>query len=175
MKKSSSLWKRKKISSGRILKVSKAAILEDTGLCTDLIEELSISKPIIGTKVRSGDLLLAASRNRVYTAVVYNEQGTMVADAAITVIRSKGKYTGEYIKMYLDGPVGTLFLETIHAGDALGLKSSRLMRIPFPDAPEEGISTVTELCRTSVKELSAAAANWRESKKRAVQLMMGKS
>ena len=99
----------------------------------------------------------------------------MVADAAITVIRSKGKYTGEYMKMYLDGPVGTLFLETIYAGDALGLKSSRLMRIPFLDAPEEGISTVTELCRTSVKELSAAAANWRESKKRAVQLMMGKS
>ena len=60
--------------------------------------------------------LLAASRNRVYTAVVYNEQGTMVADAAITVIRSKGKYTGEYIKMYLDGPVGTLFLETDSCG-----------------------------------------------------------
>ena len=166
---------KKKISSGRILKVSKAAILEDTGLCTDLIEEMSISRPITGIEVKNGDLLLAASRNRVYTAVVYNEQGTMVADAAITVIRSKGKYTGEYIKMYLDGPVGTLFLETIHAGDALGLKSSRLMRIPFPDAPEEGISTITELCRTSVKELSAAAANWRESKKRAVQLMMGKS
>lgn len=169
------LVEKEKIFSGRILKVSKAAILEDTGLCADLIEEMSISKPIIGTKVRSGDLLLAASRNRVYTAVVYNKQGTMVADAAITVIRSKGKYTGEYMKMYLDGPVGTLFLETIHAGDALGLKSSRLMRIPFLDAPEEGISTVTELCRTSVKELSAAAANWRESKKRAVQLMMGKS
>ena len=83
---------------------------------------------------KNGDLLLVASRNRVYTAVVYNEQGTMVADAAITVIRSKGKYTGEYIKMYLDGIVGTLFLEAIHAGDALGLKRSRLMRIPFPDA-----------------------------------------
>ena len=169
------LVEKKKISSGRILKVSKAAILEDTGLCTDLIEELSISRPITGIEVKNGDLLLVASRNRVYTAVVYNEQGTMVADAAITVIRSKGKYTGEYIKMYLDGPVGTLFLEAIHAGDALGLKRSRLMRIPFPDAPKESISTVTELCRTSVERLSAAAANWRESKKRAVQLMMGKS
>lgn len=169
------LVEKKKISSERILKISKAAILEDTGLCADLIEELSISRPITGIEVKNGDLLLAASRNRVYTAVVYNEQGTMVADAAITVIRSKGKYTGEYMKMYLDGPVGTLFLEAIHAGDALGLKRSRLMRIPFPDAPEESISTVTELCRTSVERLSAAAANWRESKKRAVQLMMGKS
>ena len=57
---------------------------------------------------KNGDLLLVASRNRVYTAVVYNEQGTMVADAAITVIRSKGKYTGEYIKMYLDSACGNV-------------------------------------------------------------------
>lgn len=75
------------------MKISKAAILEDTGLCADLIEELSISRPITD-RGKNGDLLLSASRNRVYTAVVYNEQGTMVADAAITVIRSKGKYTG---------------------------------------------------------------------------------
>ena len=74
------LVEKKKISSERILKISKAAILEDTGLCADLIEELSISRPITGIEVKNGDLLLAASRNRVYTAVVYNEQGTMVAD-----------------------------------------------------------------------------------------------
>lgn len=47
------LVEKKKISSGRILKVSKAAILEDTGLCTDLIEELSISRPITGIEVKT--------------------------------------------------------------------------------------------------------------------------
>lgn len=163
----------KMISSGLIFRISKAAILEDVGLRTDLIEEMNISKPITGIEVKSGDLLLAANQNRVYTAVVYNEEGSIVADETITVLRAKGKYTGEYMKMYLDGPVGKLFLETIHAEDTLNRKRFRLMRIPFPDAPTEKISTVTELCRTSMERLSSAAANWRDAKKKSIRLMMG--
>lgn len=167
-----SVPEKEKISLGRILGISKNAILEDIGLRADLSEEINVTDSIVGTKVKAGDLLLASDRNRVYTAVA--EQGQFVADDSILVIRPLGMYTAEYLKIYLDGPVGKLFLETLRAGDHFNRKQSRFLRIPFPQADEERITQVTELCRISVERLSLAAAKWREAKRKSVQIMMGK-
>ncbi len=162
------------IPSRRIHKITKDAIIEDLGLREDLVEEAVLQADTCYIKVRDGDLLLAATGNKLSTAVVYAPRPDTVVDEGVIVLRPTDKYTAEFLKLYLDGPVGKLFLNTMEAGAKLCLLASRVLRIPLPVSDMEKILIATKMCRTSVTALSEAASKWREVKREAVQLMMGK-
>ena len=153
----------------RLLKEN--ALTEDTGIRTELAETLEVSKKMLLTRIQNGDLLVFPGKEKIHTAVVYHiDEKTYVPDE-ITVIRPKGIYTSEYLKVYLEGPLGQLFMDTMKAENQLVFQVSRLMRFPLPEATEKAVTWITEECKNAVQQLSLAANGWRHLKKEAVHVM----
>lgn len=147
------------------------AIIEDIGIRTDLAEKADVPDGKLLTLIKDGDLLLFPGAQKIHTAVVYHiYEDTYVPDEII-VIRTKGIYTAEYLKVYLEGPLGQLFIDTMRAGDKLLFQSSRLMRFPLPEATEKSITWITEKCRNAIDQLALAAKEWRNLKNEAVHVM----
>ena len=163
---------KEKISQIKYRLIPEDAIAEDVGLRTDLIEESERAETAVA--VQNGDLLLFSDGEKMHTAVVNVPGDNIYASGEMIVIRPQGMYTAEYLQLYLEGPVGNLFLKTMRAGKILILQKTRLMRIPLPVSEEERISVITETGKNVMSKLSSAAEEWRKAKRESVQLMMGK-
>lgn len=159
------------IKAGTYQLLQSNAIIEDIGIRTDLAEKADVPYGKLLTLLKDGDLLLFPGVQKIHTAVVYHiYEDTYVPDEII-VIRPNGIYTAEYLKVYLEGPLGQLFIDTMRAGDKLLFQSSRLMRLPLPEATEKSITWITEKCRNAIAQLALAANEWRNLKNEAVRVM----
>ena len=90
------------------------------------------------------------------------------------VLRPLEGYTAEYLKGYLDGPIGQLFLDAMSAGGVCRVCASRLLRVPVRRTSAERIGAVTAAVKQSTAALAAAEADWRRVKRDAVGLLMGR-
>lgn len=124
-------------------------------------------------RVCAGDLVMAVSGGRPVLAVVPASMEGAAAAGDVTVFRPLAEYTAEYLKAYLDGPVGQLFLDTMKTGHTCHVTPQRLLRLPLRRAGEAVIGAVTAQVRESTAVLARAEAAWRDVKQGAVGLMMG--
>lgn len=149
-----------------------AEAVQESGLRKDLLISRRPEKGEKGICTCKGDLAIAASRGKVMISVI-TEDEPIRAGKGIFLFRPKEQYTAEYLKLFLDGPVGHLFLDAMKSGDTYHFTHSRILRIPVPKAERETIEKATAVCREVTEQLAAAEANWRQAKKESVALMMG--
>ena len=147
--------------------------IADSGIREDLLTSISIETEGEAAFVTGGDFVLTVFEGKIHTAVVPQGMSLLVGDGIIA-FHPSGMYSAEYLKLYLDGQVGHLFLDTMKAGETYHLTASRILRIPMPKGSAERIEMVTRLCRETTSSLAAAEAAWRKAKRDGVGLMMGK-
>lgn len=124
-------------------------------------------------RAEAGDLLLTVRGGRLISAVLPETLSGAAAAGDVIVLRPVGEYTAEYLKVYLDGPVGALFLDAMSTESGVHACASRLLRVPVRRADAERIAQVTDLVRRRTAALAAAEAAWRAAKRDSVGLMMG--
>lgn len=152
--------------------VITAECIEESGLRLDKIESAKWEKDGLQSMAKAGDVVLTVREGKVQIAVV-PEGVEAIAQEGVFVLHPCGLYSGEYLKLYLDGPVGQLFLGTMKAGDVYHMTASRLLRIPMPQASAEKIEMISRLCRETTGALAQAESAWRKAKRDSVALMMG--
>lgn len=97
----------------------------------------------------------------------------LLAGDGVYGFRSRNAYTANFLKLYLDGPVGHLFLENMKAGKGYNVTQSRILRTPLPSVDKEIIDKADILCRNTISALAAAEKKWKDAKRLSVGLMMG--
>lgn len=127
-----------------------------------------------GILLQEGDLAISVHKGQIHLLPV-EEGNVYMAGDQVFGLRSKGKYSAWYLKLYLDGPVGHLFLNTMKAGEEYAFTLSRFLRIPLPVSDEHTIAESSRMAREAVSNLADAEENWRKAKRNAVGLMMGHS
>ena len=93
----------------------------------DLVKE----EPAADVKrAEAGDLLLTVRGGRLISAVLPETLSGAATAGDVIVLRPVGEYTAEYLKVYLDGPVGALFLDAMSTESGVHACASRLLRVP---------------------------------------------
>lgn len=146
--------------------------ISDSGIRKDLISSAPAEEGDEGIAVRSGDLVITVRDGSVKTAVI-PEGTSCVLAPGILALRPSGRYTSWYLKLYLDGPVGQLFLNTMKAGYSYHLITERILRLPLPKADDMVIREADALCCKTAESLAKAEEAWRNAKRDSVALMMG--
>lgn len=124
--------------------------------------------------IHGGDFLMTIRGSAFKTAVVPSELDGVSASSNLLVLRPIGRYTSEYLKMYLDSPVGREFIKAISTGHTrLNIRPDRVLKIPLLKAEAETIQNITVMCMDSVHTLEQAERTWRETQQKAVSLMIG--
>ncbi len=149
----------------------KGDAVTPAGIRRDLISSENFDPETFCVVLREGDLVLAVSKDEIHTAVV-PAGCTAAAGKDLLVLRPISNYTAGYLKLYLDGQVGQLFLDTMKTGAVYHLTLARLLRIPLPKADKETIERADQLCKETTAALFAAEAAWRKAKRDGVALMM---
>lgn len=162
------------VAEEKIKFIPSEAWEEDLGLRSDLIHDEMVKESISLKGVQKGDILLSCDEHKVHMAVVYDEGDHLFVSSSVIVLRPQSYYTGEYLKSYLEGPVGHLFMDIFNAGGYMILPLHRLLRIPLPKTDEEKVKEVTEKGKAAVELLAKAGENWRMVKRESIGLMMGK-
>lgn len=160
------------LTPGTYKALPKEAV-EAAGIREDLTSSLAVETEGEGMLLQGGDLVLTVVEGNIHTAVVPHEINYLAGEG-IWAFRPTGIYSAEYLKLYLDGQVGQLFLGTMKAGNTYHLTTSRMLRIPLPKASMERVEIATRLCRETTAALAAAESAWRKAKRDGVGLMMGK-
>ncbi len=157
------------LPEGRYEVVTREAVTP-SGIRRDLVsaEKLAAASALV---LREGDLVISTYKDEIHTAVIPAGMNAIAGEGVLT-LRPKAAYTAGYLKLYLDGQVGQLFLDTMKTGDIYHLTISRLLRIPMPKASKEAIDMADRLCRETTAALAAAEAAWRKAKRDGVALMM---
>lgn len=149
--------------------VIRPEAVTDSCIRKDLVEE-EIAADV--KRAAAGDLAAVRTAEGLRCAVVPRElDGAAAVD--VMLLRPLEGYTAEYLKGYLDGPIGQLFMSTMTAGGACQICASRLLRVPLRRAQAETIGAVTALVRQSTAALASAEAEWRRVKRDFVGLTMG--
>ena len=152
-------------------RVIPAEAVTDACVREDLVKEQTAADV---KRVEAGDLLAVRRPGGIRCAVVPDRLAGAAAAADVMVFRPMDSYTAEYLKVYLDGPLGGLFLGAMTAGGTCHVCASRLLRLPVRRASEAQIGALTAMVRKSTAALAAAEDDWRRVKRDAVGLLMGR-
>ena len=159
------------------LPAGRYQILEAEAL-TDSEIQKNEGKPVVwdepreGILLREGDLALTLHKGQFHFIPVGKGE-EYVAGKGVFGLRMKGWYTPWFLKLYLDGPVGRLFLETMRSGETYAFSMSRLLRVPLPVSDRQKMEDITETAAKAVSRLAEAEQNWRRVKRESVGMMMG--
>ena len=163
--------KKEILPAGRHIVLSASAVT-DSEIRRDELKPVVWDEEKEGVLLKEGDLVVSFHHGELHFLPM--EKGEeYVAGKGVFGIRPKAFYTPWYLKLYLDGPVGRLFLDTMKAGEAYAFSLSRLLRLPIPSADREKMADITEAARTSISHLAEAERNWRRVKRESVGMMMG--
>ena len=149
--------------------ISEKAV-ETSGIRAEFVKEAETEDVC---RASAGDLLVAATEDGFAAAVVDAKWDGAAVAPGVFALRPVGEYTAEYLKAYLDGPIGQMFLETMRTGRAWHLCHARLLRMPLRRAADERIEAITGAVREASCGLARAEEAWREVLRGAVKLMMG--
>lgn len=147
-----------------------AEAVTDAGVRLDLVVEKETENV---KRIEAGDLLVCVKQGEVVTAVVPALLKEAAAAEEIIALRPIGNYTAEYLKAYLDGPLGQLFIKTMKAREEVHLSAARLLRVPIKKVESEGtMADITARVREATEALMEKETEWRRVKLDAVNLMM---
>lgn len=154
--------------SGRRISIGD---LDGAGIREDMVNEGN--GPDNGAvTVRDGDLLVTVRGSAFKTAVVPKSLDGVAASSNFMVLRPSGEYTSEYLKMYLDSPVGRAFVRAVSTGiTRLNIRPERVLRIPLIKSDSATISRITSLASKTVKSLEEASKAWRDAQREAVEAL----
>lgn len=166
-----SVYKEMKAMKGTLgtYPVIEADAVTKAGIRLDLVQEKVASDV---KRVAAGDVVLCDKEGRIHTAVVPSALDGAAAGKGLFVFRPIDQYTGEYLKAYLDGPIGQLFFSTMRGGKEYHLAGSRILRMPIPSASEGTVRRITGDVRIASEALMEAEEEWRKAKLDAINLMM---
>lgn len=150
-------------------RVVSAEAVEPSGVREDLVTETVISD---AAHIAAGDLVVTVKEDELVSAVAGEALEGSAAGAGVWVFRPVAEYTAEYLKVYLDGPIGKLLASVMKTNAGLAVSASRILRLPLRRADEERIELITMLVARTTKKLAAAEADWRRAKRDSVGLMM---
>ncbi|MCX6347762.1 MAG: restriction endonuclease subunit S, partial [Actinobacteria bacterium] len=83
-----------------------------------------------------GDVVLACRGTAIKSAVFKTQNKTIIASANLIVIRPKEKVIGEYLKMFLESPVGLAIIKSFQRG-------TTIMNINYLDIMEMEIPLIS--------------------------------
>ena len=163
--------KKETIPAGRY-QILEAEALTDSEILKNEERPVVWDEPREGILLREGDLALTLHKGQFHFIPVGKGE-EYVAGKGVFGLRMKGWYTPWFLKLYLDGPVGRLFLETMRSGETYAFSMSRLLRVPLPVSDRQKMEDITETAAKAVSRLAEAEQNWRRVKRESVDMMMG--
>ncbi len=148
--------------------------LDGAGIKEDLLKTAGAGDDCSCVPIQKGDLLVTVRGSAFKTAVVPDSLKNASVSSNLLVLRPSDIYTAEYLKMYLDGPVGREFIRVISTGSTrLNIRPDRVLRIPLLKAEPTVIRRITNRCSAAVGELEAAGCRWRAVERAAAEEMGG--
>lgn len=80
-----------------------------------------------------GDVVLSCRGTAIKSAVFHRQRSTVIASANIIVIRPRGRVISEYLKIFLESPVGTALIKSFQRGTTIvNLNPSDIMEMEIP-------------------------------------------
>ena len=107
--------KKETLPAGRY-QILEAEALTDSEILKNEEKPVVWDEPREGILLREGDLALTLHKGQFHFIPVGKGE-EYVAGKGVFGLRMKGWYTPWFLKLYLDGPVGRLFLETMRSGE----------------------------------------------------------
>jgi restriction endonuclease S subunit len=100
----------------------------------DTIEEEE--RKIKRYELSSGDVVLSCRGTAIKSAVFERQDKTIIASANLIVIRPKEVIKGEYIKIFLESPIGLAMIKSFQRGTAImNINHSDIMEMEIPLIP----------------------------------------
>ncbi len=113
----------------------------------------------------SGDVVLSCRGTAIKSAVFETQNKTIIASANLIVIRPKKKVTGEYIKIFLESPIGLAIIKSFQRGTTImNINHSDIMEMEIPLTPmsaqREIINKYNDELAIYKSAISEAASRW---------------
>jgi len=130
--------------------------------CLDTIEEEE--RKIKRYELINGDVVLSCRGTALKSAVVRQQDKTMIASANLIVIRPKEKVLSEYLKIFLESPLGIAMIKSFQRGTTImNINHTDIMEMEIPILP---MSEQQEMIDRYRDELSIYKANISEAQTR---------
>ncbi|MBC8014361.1 MAG: restriction endonuclease subunit S, partial [Sporomusaceae bacterium] len=128
----------------------------------DTIEEEE--RKIKRYELLDGDVVLSCRGTAIKSAVFKKQDKIIIASANVIVIRPKDRALGEYIKIFLESPIGTAMIKSFQRGTTImNINHSDIMKMELPILP---ISEQQEIINRYNEELSIYKAAMSEAESR---------
>ena len=86
----------------------------------------------------SGDVVLSCRGTAIKSAVFVEQEKVIIASANLIIIRSKYKIVGEYVKIFLESPIGLAIIKSFQRGTSImNINHSDIMEMEIPLIPLE--------------------------------------
>ncbi|WP_410514046.1 restriction endonuclease subunit S [Paenibacillus sp. BR2-3] len=100
-----------------------------TGMDTIEEEERKVKR----YELEEGDVVLSCRGTAIKTAVFHKQEKTIIASANLIVIRTKATMQGDYIKIFLESPIGLAMIKSFQRGTTImNINHSDIMEMEIP-------------------------------------------
>ena len=135
--------------------------------CLDTIEEEE--RKIKRYELLSGDVVLSCRGTAIKSAVFKQQDKTIIASANVIVIRPKDRVFGEYIKIFLESPIGMAMIKSFQRGTTImNINHSDIMELEIPiiliNEQQEMINRYNDELTIYKDAISAAESRWENTK-----------
>ncbi len=133
----------------------------------DTIEE--DKRKIKRYELLSGDVVLSCRGTAIKSAVFEVQNKTIIASANLIVIRPKEKVSGEYIKIFMESPIGLAIIKSFQRGTKImNINHADIMEMEIPLLPieeqKEMIANYNSELAIYKKTISKAENRWTKIK-----------
>jgi hypothetical protein len=116
-------------------------------------------------ELSSGDVVLSCRGTAIKSAVFETQNKTIIASANLIVIRPKERVSGEYIKIFLESPIGLAIIKSFRRGTTImNINHSDIMEMEIPLIPireqKEMIDKYNNGLGIYKKTISEADSRW---------------
>ncbi|KGP76291.1 restriction endonuclease [Desulfosporosinus sp. Tol-M] len=117
----------------------------------------------------NGDVVLSCRGTAIKTAVFEAQNKTIIASANLIVIRPKEKVSGEYIKIFLESPIGLAIIKSFQRGTTImNINHADIMEMEIPLLPieeqKEMVANYKKELATYKKTIGEAENRWTKIK-----------
>ena len=121
-------------------------------------------------ELSSGDVVLSCRGTSIKSAVFENQDTRIIASANLIVIRPKEKVKGEFIKIFLESPVGQAMIQSFQRGTIIiNINYADIMEMEIPLLPiyeqQKMIETYRQEFKTYKEAINIAESRWENVKK----------
>lgn len=157
-------------TDGGTIAVINISNLNESGIDYNGLEMLDEEeRKVARYALEEGDVLVTSRGTTIKTAVFHKQNNTCIPSANINVIRPNPRIRGEYLKMFLDSPVGGKMLKSLQRGTTvvnINYKDLGDLEVPLLPLEEQDVliseyNTALSLYR---KTLEAAEEAWNGAK-----------